>query len=416
MHFKPLVTTLCLVISATSLLAQGGNWPQWRGPDRNGISRETGILKEWPQGGPKLLWKATGLGGGYSTVAIANGKIYTSGDRSDLNYVVALNEADGKVVWEAKLGKPGAPGWGGFAGPRATPTVDGDLVFTVDQWGELVCLDAKSGKEIWRKDYTKDFGSQRPEWGWSESPLVDGDQVVVTPGGGQGAVVALEKKTGKLLWQSKDFTDPAHYSSIVKATIGGVPQYVQLTAAHLVGIAPKDGSVLWTTERKGKTAVIPDPVVVDDHVYVTSGYGVGCDLFKVTKEGSKFTVSSVYTNNKEIENHHGGVVHIDGHIYGHSDRKGWTCQDLKTGASKWNDKKLDKGSIVAVDGMLILRQEAKAGTVALVQATPEGYIEKGRFDQPDRSNKNSWPHPVVAGGRLYIRDQDVLLCYDLKAK
>jgi outer membrane protein assembly factor BamB len=378
------------------------------------MSPEKGLLAKWDQAGPRLAWKATGLGAGFSTVSIANGHIFTSGDKADVNYVVCLKESDGSQVWTAKLGKSGAPGWGGFAGPRATPTIDADRVYAVDQWGELVCLETATGKEIWRKDYGKDFGAQRPEWGFSESPLVDGDNLIVTPGGAQGTVVALNKRTGAVVWRTTGFTDAAHYSSIIKAEIAGVAQYVQLTANSLVGISPKEGSLLWKTERKGKTAVIPDPVVSEEHVYVTSGYGAGCDLFKVTRSDGKFATSPVYRENKDMENHHGGVVLVDGCIYGYADRKGWTCQDLLTGQVKWVDKSLGKGSIVYADGKLILRQEDKAGTIVLVEASSTAYKEISRFDQPERSGKNSWPHPVVAGGKLYIRDQDLLLCYQVK--
>jgi outer membrane protein assembly factor BamB len=403
-------------LAASTLTAFASDWPQWRGPNRDGISTETGLLKQWPEGGPALAWKTTGIGAGYSTVSILKGKIYTTGDRGDASYVVALNEADGKELWSSKLGKAGAPGWGGFAGPRATPTVDGEKLYTVDQWGEMVCLATADGKELWRKDYAKDFGASRPEWGFSESPLVDGDQVVITPGGEKGAIVALNKNTGAVLWQTKDFTDPAHYSSVNLATIAGVKQYVQLTAENLVGIAPKDGKVLWKAKRKGATAVIPDPVFSDSLVYVTSGYGIGCNLFKITPASGAFSAEQVYAN-KVMVNHHGGVILLKDFVYGFSEGKGWTCQDLKSGEAKWQEKgKVGKGSLVYADGCFYLRSEEKKGTIALIDASSEGYKELGRFDQPERTDKNSWSHPVVANGKLYIRDQDLLLCYDVKAK
>jgi outer membrane protein assembly factor BamB len=396
------------------LIGFAADWPQFRGPNRDGISTETGLLKDWPSGGPRLVWKSKGLGNGYSTVSVVGNRIYTAGDTGEASMVHALNTADGKQVWSAKLGKPGAPGWGGFAGPRATPTIDGDLLFAVDQWGEMVCLVTADGKEKWRKNFTSDFGGQRPEWGFSESPLVDGDKVVVTPGGEQGAIVALNKKTGVVVWQTKDFTDPAHYSSLIAADIGGVRQYIQLTAASVVGVAAADGKVLWRATRKGQTAVIPTPIYDSGFVYVTSGYGVGCNLFKITSADNKFSAEQVYAN-KVIANHHGGVIKVGDYVYGYSDGKGWTCQNFKSGEAKWQDKeKLGKGSIGYADGHFYLRKEDKEGTIALIEASPEGYKEHGRFDQPDRSDKNSWPHPVVVGGRLYIRDQDVLLCYDVK--
>jgi outer membrane protein assembly factor BamB len=392
------------------------DWPQWRGPDRNGISAETGLLKSWPADGPPLAWKATGLGAGYSGVAVAEGRIYTVGDLKDASYVFALDEKTGKPAWSVKLGEAGAPGWGGFAGPRCTPTVDGNRLYVAGQYGDLACLEAASGKVVWQKHLVKDFGGTRPEWGFSESPLVDGDRMLVTPGGSQGAVVALNKKTGELAWRTKEFTDNAHYSSIIIAQISGVKQYIQLTDANLVGIEPKTGKLLWKAPRKGATAVITTPVCKDDMVFVTSGYGVGCNLFRITKQGSEFRAEQVYAN-KNLENHHGGVVLIGDHVYGHSESKGWVCLDLKTGNPIWSEKsKQQKGALCAADGMLYLRSEAGPGTVVLAEATPEGFVEKGRFNQPERSSKNSWPHPVVANGKLYLRDQELLLCYDVKAK
>ena len=408
---------LALVASLTvASLATADDWPQFRGPNRDDVSAEHGLLKDWPAGGPRLVWKATGLGAGYSTVSVVGKRIYTSGDDSNTSLVLALDADGGKQVWAAKLGKPGAPGWGGFAGPRATPTVDSGLVFTVNQWGEMLCVQATDGKEQWRKDYTKEFGGKLPEWGFAESPLVDGDKVIVTPGGDQGAIVALNKKTGAIMWRTRDFTDPAQYSSLIKVQIGGVPQYVQLTMANVIGVAATDGKVLWRARRKGETAVIPTPIYDSGYVYVTSGYGAGCNLFKITSSDNKFSAEQVYAN-RVMVNHHGGAIKVGDYVYGYSDSKGWTCQDFKTGEAKWQNKeKFGKGSIAYADGRLYLRLEEKAGTITLIEASPEGYKEHGRFDQPDRTDKNSWPHPVIANGRLYIRDQDLLLCYDVSGK
>ncbi|MHB1308118.1 MAG: PQQ-like beta-propeller repeat protein [Limisphaerales bacterium] len=419
MNPKPLASTLTGLVLATllnsSALAATGDWPQWRGPNRDGISTETGLLKDWPAGGPPLVWKTTGLGAGFATVALVGDRIYTSGDIGSENFVIALNRADGQKVWSTKLGKAGAPGWGGFAGVRGTPTVTGDHLYAIGQYGEIACFEAASGKEVWRKHFVDDFGGKLPEWGFSESALVDGDQVVATPGGPQGALVALDRKTGKLLWQSKDFTDEAHYSSIIQATIAGVPQYIQLTAASVVGISPKDGKVLWRANRKGATAVIPTPIYHDNHVYVTSGYGIGCNLFKISESGGTFSTEQVYAN-KVIKNHHGGVILLDGKVYGNGDPL-WVCQDLKTGKADWDTRAVGKGAIAYADGRFYLREEKKKGSnLVLIEATPTAYSEKGRFEQPDQSGKDAWAHPVIAGGMLYVRDQDVLLCYDVRAK
>jgi outer membrane protein assembly factor BamB len=407
-----------LMVLASSSLAVAGDWPQWRGPNRDDKSTDTGLLKQWPAAGPTLLWKSTGLGLGYSGVTMSGNSIYITGDQGDANYAMALERASGKKIWSVKLGKSGAPGWGGFAGPRGSITIDGDRLYVMGQYGEFVCLSAADGKEIWRKHQVQDFGGKLPEWGYSESPLVDGDLVMITPGGSRGSVVALNKLTGATVWQSKSITDEAHYSSLVISDFGGVRHYVQLTAEHVFGVNAKDGSVLWKAVRKGRTAVIPTPIIHEDLVFVTSGYGVGCNAFKISKGASGFSAEQVYAN-KDLDNHHGGAILHEGHVYGHADSRGWVCMELASGKVVWREKEVaKKGSMVYADGHFILREEDKAspGRLILIAATPAGYQEKGRFDQPDRSDKNSWTHPVVVDGRLYVRDQDVLLCYDLKAK
>jgi outer membrane protein assembly factor BamB len=411
MTFLTGITILSLAASAAS-----PDWTQWSGPHRDGRSPETGFLKSWPAEGPKLLWNAKGLGAGYAGVTLAGDRIYTTGDQGDANFVMALEFTTGAKLWSVKLGKSGAPGWGGFAGPRSSVAIDGDRLYALGQYGEFVCLQSKDGKEVWRKHLVNDFGGKLPEWGYSESALVDGDKVMITPGGSKGSVVALNKMTGATVWQSSAMTDEAHYSSLVVSDFGGVRHYVQLTAEHVFGVNAKDGSILWQAERKGKTAVIPTPIVSDDLVFVTSGYQAGCNLFKITKSGDTFSAAQVYAH-KDLDNHHGGVILHEGNIYGHADKSGWVCMDLKTGKLVWREKeKAKKGSILFADGCCYLREETDAGTVILIEASPSGYKELGRFNQPDRSGKNSWPHPVIAGGRLYLRDQDNLLCYDIKAK
>jgi hypothetical protein len=268
-----------------------------------------------PAQGMAHRWAQVGLesdraGQAIPTCRWRRAALFTMGDK-DAGYVIALNPADGKILWTAKVGAAGSPDpsdWS-YPGPRCTPTVSGDLVFAVNAWGEMVCVSAADGKEQWRKDFRKDFGGKPPTWGYSESPLVDGDQVVVTPGGGQGAMVALDKKTSRVLWQSKGFTDEAHYSSIVLAENDGTRQYVQLTAASVVGIASQDGRVLWQAPRKGSVAVIPTPIVDGNLVYVTSGYNAGSNLFKITSNAGKFSAAQVYAN-RAMSNHHGGVVKV----------------------------------------------------------------------------------------------------------
>src|SRR5436190_10553538 len=256
------------------------DWPQWRGPDRTGKSKETSLLQSWPSEGPALVWKATGLGGGYSAPSVAEGRVFGSGYKGDDELVWALDAKGGKQIWSVRTAsadrKIGYP-----EGPRATPTIDGELLYTIGPGGNLVCIETASGKERWRKEFKAEFGGRMMSgWGFSESPLVDGDKVVCTPGGSKGTLVALNKKTGEVLWESAEFTDRAAYSSIIPADIGGVRQYIQLTDQHVAGVAAKDGKLLWQAARPGRTAVIPTPIFHDNHVFVTSGYGVGCNLFK----------------------------------------------------------------------------------------------------------------------------------------
>lgn len=407
------------ILPAAALFAASpADWPQWRGPTRDGKSPDTGLLQQWPEGGPKLLWKATGLGGGYSSVAVVGERIYTEGDAGENSAVVALSRADGKKLWSSRLGKGGAPGWGGFAGPRATPSVEGDRVFAVGQFGEVACYDAGSGEELWRKSYEADFGATRPEWGFSGSPLLDGGHVLVAPGGAAGSVAALDPRTGALQWRTADFKDGVHYTSLTPADIGGQHQYLFLSDASLAGIAP-DGKVLWRTARKGATAVIPDPIYSDGRLFTTSGYGTGGNLFSIAAQAGRYTVEET-AKLKPFETHIGGTVLVDGRVYGHSEKGGWTCLDLKSGKILWQEKaKFGKGSIVYAGGRLILREEdnkgSRKGRVALIEPSAEGWRERGMFAQPDRTETHAWAHPVVIGGRLYLRDGDVLLCYDLKA-
>ena len=409
------LVSIC-VTSTTATCVLADDWPQWNGRNRDGKSADTGLLAAWPANGPKLAWKATGFGKGYSTISVAGDRVYTMGDKADAGWLMAASADDGKILWSTKVGAPGAPGVPGydFPGPRSSAAVDGNLVFAMDAWGELIFVNAADGTEQWRSNLRKDLGGTPPTWGYSESPLVDGGQVVVTPGGKKGALAAFNERTGELIWQSKEFTDLAQYSSIVPAEIGGTHQYVQLTSASVGGISAKDGSLLWKAPRQGNVAVIPTPLVAGNEIYVTSGYGAGCNLFKVTSTDGKFSAKQVYANHVMV-NHHGGIVRVGEYIYGYSDDKGLTCQNARTGQALWAEKaKVKKGSVSCADGKLYCREE-DSGTVILVDADSAGYTEKGRFNQPERSQEKAWSHPVIANGKLYLRDQDLLLCYDIKA-
>jgi outer membrane protein assembly factor BamB len=389
------------------------DWPQFNGANGDNISRETGLLKQWPKDGPPLLWIGNGLGQGYSSVSVANGRIFSAGDESKSAYVIALREEDGKQIWKSKLGRPG----GDHPGTRATPTVDGDLLYMLGQWGDLVCYKAEDGQEVWRTNLNLEYsGHVMSGWGNAESPVVEGEKLICTPGGKKGTLMALDKKTGHEIWRSAELTDAAAYMAPAIAEIGGVRQAVVLTDRSVAGVGVADGKLLWRHDRPGSTAVVPTPIVKDNFVYVTSGYGVGCDAFKVSGSASDgFTAEPVYTKNKVMVNHHGGVVLVDGYVYGHSDSGGWTCQELASGKSKWTDKLVGKGTLTYADGRFYLRGE-RSGDIDLLEAGPDHHSVVGKLEQPNRSNDPAWAHLVVANGRLYVRDQGVLLCYDVRAK
>jgi outer membrane protein assembly factor BamB len=293
-------------------------------------------------------------------------------------------------------------------------------VYVLGSTGDLTCLSAADGKTVWSKNLVTDFGGKVPTWGYSESVLIDGDHVVCTPGS-KGGMIALHKKTGETVWQCTEFDDPAGYSSIVAADVGGVRQYVQQTMASGLGVRAKDGKLLWKVGEIGRrTAVIPTPVVYKDHVFFTAGYGAGSELFKLEPDGQNGTkATKVYTNNKLVANHHGGVIRVGEHLYGHSDRVGWVCFDFLKGGddAEWTSSKLGKGSVSYADGELYCYAEAD-GTLAKIKTTPEGWDETGRFKIPTLSPTRPgqgkvWAHPVIAQGKLFLRDYEHLYCYDL---
>jgi outer membrane protein assembly factor BamB len=396
------------------------DWPQWRGPKRDNVSTETGLLKQWPKEGPKLLWTSEDAGIGYSGPAIVGDRLYTMGGDEKNDFVIALDVRKGEKVWSAPIGAYVQNRYG--SGPRGTPTVDGGYLYALTSAGNLVCLKTDNGEQVWSASLTgAEVGGKRPGWNYSESPLVDGEQVVCSPGGPKGTLAAFDKKTGKPLWRSTELTDAAGYSSIVPADAGGVRQYAQLTMKGVAGVAAKDGRLLWYYPHlKYRTAVIPTPIVHDDYVYAAAGYGAGDVLLKLTPNGEGIQAKQVYDEDamKLMDNKHEGVVRVGDYIYGWSDRGGWTCQEFKTGKKMWQSRKLGKGSLTSADGMLYCYSEDN-GTAALVVASPDGWQEKGRFTLPRHTKRrefrnNIWTHPVLADGKLYLRDQELLFCYDIK--
>ena len=424
MYAAALAGILSLATLSSSALAD--DWPQWQGPDRNAISKERGLLKEWTKDGPPLTWKITGLGGGDGAPSIAAGRIFGMSNRGEDEIVWALSEKDGKELWVTKLGAafpqkmPHSK-----EGPGCTPTVDGELLYVMGLGGNVACLQVRDGKIVWQRSLTGDFGGQVPVWSFRESPLVDGNKVICTPGGEDATLVALDKLTGKTIWKSQVPENPkAAYASVIAIEFEGQRQYVQLTQKALIGVAASDGKFLWRYDRAANSHGIncSTPVYHDGHVFAASAYGTGGGLVKLSKDAdSGIKAEEVYFS-KKMQNHHGGMILVDGCLYGANggNEGGFlVCLDFKTGNVLWDgrddaERRAPKGSVALADGRLYYRTEK--GTMLLIEPNAKEYVERGRFDQPDRSKQPAWAHPIIANGKLYVRDQDVLFCYDVKAK
>ena len=423
---------LLLAVSLTLTLTFAlfaNDWPQWRGPNRDAVSKETGLLKEWPKDGPPPRWKLTDIGTGYSSPSIAAGKVYVQTTKGEDEFLLVLDEKTGKEAWTAAIGKVGKNSMPEYPGTRATPTVAGDRVYCLASAGQLTCV-GTDGKQKWQKDLVKDFDGQignapnAYNWQYSESVLVDGDAVVCTPGGETATLVALNKTTGAVIWKSAvPGGDHADYSSIIVVETAGVKQYVQFLRKGVVGVDAKTGKFLWRYDRTASSgANILTPVAENNKVFTSSGMGLGGTV-ELTGGGGTVTAKELYTT-PGTKASIGGAVLVDGHLYGTSGANLF-CVEFATGKEKWTEPKIGPASLCYADGRLYIRGHGGTGfekgalpsVVLLVEPSPEGYREKGRFTQPDRSEKRpAWPHPVVANGGLYLRDQGVLLCYDVKAK
>jgi len=413
--FAALATLLLgwLTATAQSPAASKADWPQFRGPDRTNLSPDKNLLKKWPESGPKLLWKGQGVGIGFSSVAVAGDRVYTMGDKNGAAQIFALSRKTGKLLWGTPIGKAG----GNYEGTRCTPTVEGDRVYGIGQFGDLVCLNANTGKLIWRKNFLKDFGGRPGGWQFSESPTLDGDRLIVTPGGPKATVVALDKKTGKEIWRN-DAGYEAGYSTVVISNSCGVKQYVQLTAGGTIGVSAADGKTLWRYEKLGNnTANIPTPIVLGEQIFTSAGYGKGGALLTLSGDASSMTVKEEYYKG-ELRNKHGGILAVGDYIFGDTDDSGRPfCAEWKTGEIKWKrggrGKDSGSASLTYADGHLYIRYSD--GYVVLVPAIPDGYKEVSSFKIPN-SDTNSWAHPVVIGGRLYLREKDIVWCYDVSAR
>lgn len=414
---------LLFTLSASSLRAE--DWPTFRGADRTAVSKDVGLLTEWPAGGPPLVWKAEGTGRGYSSLAIVAGRIYTLGDgiaaADDKDeYLMCLDQRDGKLIWKTKTGpawNEGSPSW---QSSRSTPTVDGDRVYALTAEGVLACCDTAMGKEHWRKNLVSEFGGKKADpWGYSESVLVDGENLVCTPGGAQTTMAALDKRTGDLKWKTVREDDiGAGHASIVIATIGGTRVYVQTTGSGALGVRASDGKLLWSYPIPETTAVIPTPIVRDDLVFFCAGYRTGGALLKQSPQGDGgVKIDEIYALKPELGNKHGGVVLIGDYLYADSEASGTPfCAELMTGKVLWKKRGSGKGNaaVAAADGHLYFQFDD--GTVALVKATPEDYVEVSTLKAPGSGERPSWAHPVIVDGQLYLRENNVILCYDIRSK
>jgi outer membrane protein assembly factor BamB len=402
------VLLAALVLGTSVLIEALEDWPQWRGPRRDGVSAERGLLKSWPQSGPPLAWKVGGAGEGYSSFAVAEGRLFTLGARADREYVVAYDATTGKRLWEVPHGRRFTSNRGD--GPRSTPTVDGNRVYAFGANGDLTALDVASGHIAWTVNVIRDFGGQNITWGLSESPLVSGDRIIVSPGGSGSAIVAVNKADGKLLWKSE--ADRAGYSSAVLHEMGGVRQAIYFTGQRALGIDLANGRVLWSYDRvANRTANIATPIAHGNHVFLSSDYGTGAALLQLTPAGGGITAREVYFT-REMRNHHASSVLTGDYLYGFSGAI-LTAMRFETGEVAWRDRSVGKGSLVCADGRLYLFSEG--GVVGLAEATPEGYREHGRFSLAIGSLP-TWSHPVVSNGKLFLRDQDTVYAYDVRSR
>ena len=350
------------------------------------------------------------LGAGYGSIAVQGDRVWVQGMRNRQSVVSTLNRADGKLLWTRTLGAAGDNDRG--PGPRSTPTVDGDRVYALSETGDLASLRINDGSVVWQRNILKDFKGDNPYWLLSESPLVDGNLVIVTPGGRGAGVVALDKTTGKTVWESKELSDSAGYASSIVADVGGVRTIMTFTADAGVGVRASDGKLMWRNNRAANgTANIATPVYADGKVFYTSSYGAGAALLGLRAQGNEVRAQEIYST-RDMKNHHGGVVLVNGYIYGFNDSI-LTCLEFASGKVMWRDRSVGKGAVTYADGHLYIVGENNV--VGLVEATPTAYREKGRFTISDQGLP-SWAHPVVSGGRLYIRNQGTLTSYDVRAR
>jgi outer membrane protein assembly factor BamB len=415
---KPFAALVGLLLAAPVPGADAPDWPCLHGPDRDNRSTETGLLKEWPEGGPKRLWAAGGIGTGYSSVSVAGGMIYTAGTIDGTTFVTAL-DTGGKIRWQ----KPNGRSWKagprqrhavGYSGARGTPTHDAGRVYHLAEQGRLTAFDDASGHEAWTLDLFKTFDAGTPEYGLSESVLVLGDRLLCCPGGAKGFIVCLEKATGRTVWANADVPGEVAYNSLVPADLAGRRQVLGMSSSVVFGADAATGELLWTADHANyRDNNITDPIPYRGHVFASSGYGKGCILVRLAAAAGGGVRAETVWSSKLMDNHHGGLLRVGGHVYGAGhEAKGWFCLDFMTGKPAWNVS--GKGSLTWADGMLYCLDEA--GTMTLVRATPERYEAVSSFRAPKGGDGLHWAHPVVCGGRLYVRHGERLFAYDIRGK
>lgn len=393
---------------ATATQTPVPEWSQWRGPNRDGVSAETGLLKDWPKGGPPQVWRTTGAGNGYSSFSTSNGLLYTLGARGNAEYVMAFDRATGRKAWEHLNGRRFQNDRGD--GPRSTPTVDGNRLYVLGGSGDLTCLESATGKRIWSINLVQKFGGVNPYWGYSESPLIVGDRILVNAGGSRASIVAIAKADGATLWQQPG--DEAGYSSPMLLRTGSLQQVVFFTGERALAVDARDGRLLWSHQKaSNRTANVATPIVRGTRVFVSSDYGTGAALLDVRAAGNIASATEVYFT-RDMRNHHASSVLVGDYLYGFSSSI-LTALRFDTGEMAWRDRSVGKGSLIFADDRLILYSER--GVVGLAEASSAGYREHGRFTLAQQSGVDTWSHPIVAGGLLVVRDQDSVYAYDVRA-
>lgn len=431
-QFRKTFATTALGVLSASLLMQAfdlcgdlraEDWPTFRGADRTSVSTETGLLDAWPAAGPKLLMTAKGAGRGYASPALSDGRMYTLGDGPSTaadadEYLTCFDAQTGKQLWMAKTGEAWNSGKTSWQGSRSTPTVDGDKVYVISPFGKLLCASTADGSLLWNKDLKDDFGGvKKDSWGYSESPLIDGNLLVCTPGGGKSTVVALDKTTGETIWTCVRPDDVgAGHSSIVISNVGGRKVYVQNTGGGPMGIDAETGELLWSYDMDPPTAFIPTPIIDGDYVFAVAGYKLGGALLQQVPSANGVNVKEVYGVDPKLGNKHGGVILVDGYLYaGIEDQAILYCADMMTGEIKWKSRGSGSNStsVIAADGKMVVRFQN--GVVALATLTPDSYEEISTFTPPGAGDSEapSWAHPVVSDGKLWLREGDLIHCYQV---